>query len=238
MNAMLKLLPTFLLASGLSHAATITEGNSLIPTGLGVGDSFHLVFGLDKNFSSTNTVAAFNAYVTDAANNTGSFAGGNSVVAGLGADWFVIGSEIDTTPVTGFTIHARDNALVTTGVYLINGVKVADGFADMWDGTLDNAINLQKDGVTAYTTLSHTGTTSAGFAIGSNQTFGPNTGQTRISRGFVATDSTWIESGNETHRTSRGVYALSESITIVAVPEPTTSLLGGIGLLFLLRRRR
>ncbi len=194
--------------------ATITVGDPLIPAGLGVGDSFHLVFGMDKDFSSTNTVAAFNAYVTAVANNLDGNTG--SVVASLGALWYVIGSEIDTTPETGFTIHARDNALVTAGVYLINGEKVADDFADMWDGTLDTAIDLQKDGVTAYTTLVHTGTTSSGFAVANNRTLGPNTGQSRIWRGFVATDSTWIDGGDETHRNSRGVYALSEAITVVS----------------------
>ncbi|MBI1338350.1 MAG: PEP-CTERM sorting domain-containing protein [Phycisphaera sp.] len=230
------------IAAGSANAAVIINvGDPLIPTGLGAGDSFHLVFALDKSsFSSTNTVAAFNTYVTDAANNTGSFTGGNSVVAGLGANWFVIGSEIDTTPVTGFTIHARDNALVTAGVYLINGEQVATGYADMWDGTIMTAIDIEKDGVTIAGVgtgfIAHTGTNADGTA--NARSLGPNSGQTRVRRGYAQTDSGWINGGDEAHQSGRGVYALSELITIVAVPEPGSLALLGLGCALIAGRRR
>ena len=97
---MFKLLPALLLATDLAHADTIVDGDSRNPSGLGAGASVHLAFSLDKDFSSTNTVTALNVCVMDAANHTGSFAGGDTAVVGLGANGFVIGSEIDTAPST------------------------------------------------------------------------------------------------------------------------------------------
>jgi hypothetical protein len=47
--------------------------------------------------------------------------------------WFVMGSNA--------TVDARDNAVVSASVYLLDGTKIATGFSDIWDGTLLAPLN-------------------------------------------------------------------------------------------------
>ncbi len=221
------------LAISSANAATILAGDSLIPAGLGAGDTFHLIFIANEDISSANTVATFNDYVDDVANNLNGQTG--SIVASLGANWFLVGSEYDSAGID--TISARDNAVVTTAVYNLVGTKIADDYADMWDGTIDNPISTLKDGSDFGSNLYHTGTNTDGTV--NIRSFGPDSQNSRVRRGFAnLADGGWINGGDETHRSGRGVLALSEVITVVAIPEPTSALLGGLGLLTLLRRRR
>ena len=230
------------------NAATITVGDALIPSGLGVGDSFHFIFGTPKNLSSSADINSFNTLANNIANNLAGNSG--STVASIGATWTIVGSGVTDQAAynaatvgdkPNFLIDAINNAPVTAAVYLINGTKIADDSADLWDGTLDAGITIGKDGL-AWTPgggVVHTGTLTDG-TIDINQSFGiTTTDDGRINRGVLpSTTANWINAGNETDRTTRDIYVMSEKITIVAVPEPASTLLGGLGFLFLLRRRR
>ena len=103
------------------------------------GDTYRLVFTTStSNYSAANTdIAGYNTHVTSVAN-----------AAGLSGSWFVIGSTS--------AADARDNTSTNTttdgagvGIFLIDGTtKVADDNADLWDGTLDHAIDIDQDGNT------------------------------------------------------------------------------------------
>jgi hypothetical protein len=233
-----------LLAAGSINAATISVGDSLIPAGLVAGDTFHLVFGTDKDLSSASDINAFNTYANNIANNLSGNTG--SIVATIGATWTVIGSGVtdqtaynaaETIDKANFLIDAKDNSPISATVYLIGGEKVADDFADMWDGSVDTAIDLQEDGTTAASGVIHTGSNSDG-TISLSRSFGvTTTDDGRINRGLLPnTNTSWIAESSETDRSSRSIYVISEAITVV--PEPTTTALLGLGGLALILRRR
>lgn len=219
-----------------AHAAMIDSSDPLVPSGLAGGDSFHLAFRTTNRdeVDSTWNISQLNTYVNDIAND-GTYSG--SVVAGLGATWYGIGSDMTVDAQDNVTtVDARDNAFVSAPVYRVDGVRVATGYADIWDGTIENPINLTELDETD-TSVVRTGTLSDGTAA--VHAFGVD--GDRIVRGFPGhTDSSWIGSQHEDEGDGvrRGAYALSEEIT-VAIPEPSTLMLAGLGLLGLsLRRRR
>jgi hypothetical protein len=94
-----------------------------VPAGLNPGDEYHLVFvSIDTRRNATpSDIDVYNAFVQGVADAAGI---GNS----QGINWRAIGSTA--------LVDARDNALVTEPVYNMAGELVADGFNDIWDGTL------------------------------------------------------------------------------------------------------
>lgn len=113
--------------------ASIVQASIIVPTGLNPGDTYHLAFVSSTSRDGTSTnIADYNSFVQGVAN-----------AAGIGSsenvDWFTIASTS--------TVDAKDNAVVgvSTPVYLVNGTtKIADGFSDMWDGSLDASPNRSK----------------------------------------------------------------------------------------------
>jgi hypothetical protein len=103
--------------------ASLAFAGPIVPAGLSPGDKYHLVFitrGVHDGASSD--ISAYNSFVqTEAAANP----------ALTGTDVGITWSAIASTR----TVNARDNALVSAPIYLLNGTKVADGFSDLWDST-------------------------------------------------------------------------------------------------------
>jgi hypothetical protein len=132
-----------------THAAIVDVGDSLNP-GLSVGDTFHILFVtsttimMNQNSGVTTPAQFADAHVQDAADNTV-----GSLLTGLGT-WKAMASfdgyatNSQGNGVIGATQeHARDRALVSAPVYRPDGVWLADGFADLWDGD----IALPADGI-------------------------------------------------------------------------------------------
>ena len=100
---------------------------SLIPTGLTSGNSFRLLFipSTGTNASSAN-IADYNSFVQTAA------AAGHADIQAYSHTFRMVGSTE--------SVDARDNTATTgTGVpiYWLNGAKVADDYADFYDGDWD-----------------------------------------------------------------------------------------------------
>jgi hypothetical protein len=183
---------------------TSAVGAIPVPTGLNPGDKYHLAFvsSTARNALSTD-IAVYDAFVQTAANAAGI---GNSV----GVTWYVIASTS--------TVNAKDHAVVgaVTPVYLLNGTtKVADNYADMWDVSLDNAINLQENGVTTYGsgTQVFTGSDLTG---GIKSPWGEWLGNgSYTAAGNSASATRWMDApGTPTGDLSRPFYALSQELTV------------------------
>ena len=100
---------------------------SLVPSGLGDGDSFRLLFiGSNTRNASSSDIDVYNTFVQDLA------AGGHLDIRAHSATFRMIGSTENA--------DARDNT-GTTGagvpIYWLGGAKVADDYADFYDGDWD-----------------------------------------------------------------------------------------------------
>ncbi|MDA1236799.1 MAG: hypothetical protein O3A53_18615, partial [Acidobacteria bacterium] len=114
-------------------AATISPDDPLVPAGLGVGDTFHLIFVTSTTRDgNSGEIADYNTFVNTAANS------GGSQLAALGATWYAVASTQGSPKGTSRSapgyippVAAIENAVVTAAVYLPDGTKIADDSADM-----------------------------------------------------------------------------------------------------------
>jgi len=194
------------------------------------GDQYRLAF-----LSSTQTQATSNDITT-----YNTFLQGVAAAAGLGdGTWNVLGSTGD--------VDARDNTSTNPGVdgtgeaiFLVDGVtKIADNYAKLWDGSLDNPLTLNEDGVTHGSGDVFTGTNGDGTKrdrhLGGSD---PPDYKVTIGRSHVA--SQWMVIYNSPPTRELPIYALSDPLTVTEaapegeVPEPATMLavfagLAGLG---------
>ena len=213
-------LPTGVTA-GTTNEATITitgpisvpQGWALTPTGLGQGDKFRLLFITHTGHSSANTdIENYNAYVQSQAN-----AGNAHADIKAYSSWFrVLGSTE--------SIDARDNTMTTgTGVpiYWMNGDKVADNYADFYDGSWDSETAADRTGTTSSASVRiWTGSDSNGVeAIPGAASRALGTNAVRLGRLNGAGDP--ISTGNTANAgTNYRYYALSN---VFVVGEPTST---------------
>ncbi len=139
----------------------VADDWTLIPSGLGAGDSFRLIFATSTTRNATSDdIAVYNTFVQTRA------AAGHSAIQTHSSGFRVVGCTAD--------VDARDNTSTTyttsdkgVPVYWLNGNKAADDYEDFYDGSWDdetnptnesgNARNL--DGINApYTGCNHNGT--------------------------------------------------------------------------------
>lgn len=200
----------------------------MVPTGLNPGDTYHLAFLTDGTRDAIPaSIGAYNTFVQDEAALNPSLTGTND-----GVQWFVIGST--------FGDDARDNALVSAPVYLLDGTtKVADDFADMWDGSIDNPIDVDQYGsIAGSPDVVFAGSQADGtkFFPSGQQRFLGSTSNVQLGDP-TATNTEWIfDPGASLNSDLRSFYALSEVLTVV--PEPATGSLIASGVLALFWHRR
>ena len=118
----------------------VFTGSALIPEGLGVGDSFRLLFLTSTTRDARSSdIDDYNAFVQAAA------AGGDAAIQEFSDGFLAVAS-------TG-AVDARDNTATTgTGVaiYWFGGNKIADNYADFYDGTWDDETNATDESGSAY----------------------------------------------------------------------------------------
>jgi hypothetical protein len=201
-----------------------------LPPGLVLGELYQLMFVTQgERDASSFGIDAYNTFVNAEAALNPALTGTD-----VGLKWFAIASTIDA--------HAKDNAAVSAPVYLLNGQRFADGFADMWDGIGQGVSpNIDQFG-TMRSSLEHavwTGTDTDGTA----DVLGLHPLTTLIRAGdYEATTTAWILSSQTfVNSDSFPLYALSQPIKAAAppsVPEPARALLLAAGTAGLLRLRR
>ena len=170
------------------------------------------------SLTASSDIGVYNTFVAaDAA--------GVTELNALGVDWNVVGST--ATVNADFNTGTEITGPTDVRIYTLNGVQVAENYANLWDGSLDTRIT---DRTGAETTLrQYTGTWSTGKKrVGNELGLGYSTSRAKAER----TDANWIQdnAGSDNGYT---LYAMSG-----VIPEPATMLLLGLGGLVLRRRRR
>lgn len=205
-----------------------------IPTALNPGDEYRLVFVTSTTTdASSNSINYYNSFVSNLANS-------QSELAALGATWTAIAS----TPF----INARNNTLTCStsigclssdlsyAIYNLFGQKVADDNADLWNGSLDNAIAYNEEGIKlqgatdgfyVWTgTHGHDGTRDNGLGGTCNY----SAADCARYGWWGGVNNNWVSYGaNRPLKDELHLYAISSVLT-VPVPEPGTLALLGIGL--------
>ena len=178
-------------------------GGLLVQDGLDPGDTYQLVFITSQSVRATSTdIATYNIHVQSAAD-----------AAGIGASEGVTWSAIASTP----TVHARDNALVgpDTPIFAMNMRLVATGFADLWDGSINQPINLTEFGRTNNTDP-WTGTNANGTAA-TGATLGASSGRAWCGNP-ASTGIRWVHNQTPPTSQSRPLYALSQELMVPYLP--------------------
>jgi len=230
-----------------AQAAYLASDDALVPAGLVDGNVFHLAFvtsGVQQAKDRGGVLSAYDTLVQGYAD------GASSLVKDAGLTWKVIGS-VNAVTAGNYGLSAdvaqedaRDHALVSGAVYLLNGTKIADDNADMWDGSLDANPNIDETGATPGNTNVFTGTQANGTVSAGAVTWGPGEGlgpqDDRVRVGvFDQSNYLWLDYNSVNGDNAYHFYALSEKITVGVdpIPEPGTMGLLMLGLVGLLCRR-
>ena len=191
---------------------------ALTPSDLTGGDKFRLLFvtSTERNAAATD-IATYNTFVQTRAK-----AGHSAITDDVGDQFTVVGSTS--------SVDARDNTSTTgTGepIHWLNGDKVADNYADFYDGSWDSYAKRNESGATMGNEQIWTGSNDNGTKHSSDYL-----GNTSVRAGQLAASNDpfgWA-SGNNT--TSRNFYGLSPVFTVAAasaVPEVSVRLMVGEG---------
>lgn len=186
-------------------ASSLQAGTLAMPDGLDTGDQYRLVFVTSSTTVATSEdIGYYNDFVTNAANNV-------SALENLGTTWTVIAS----TPVIDAKINTAtdDSPAGPNGlpVYLLDAsTRIAGNYDDLWDGTIDAALNRTELGGN-YSGAVWTGTSSDGTATPNplgGSGFGVGAGEsTRVN------SSLWIASFPLLETNEYPLYAISGVLT-------------------------
>ena len=139
----------------------------------------------------------------------------------LGTTWFAIASTS--------TIDARDNtgtnptSSAGVPIFILDGTKIADSNADLWNNSIDAPISVTSHGGTFVTPQQvYTGTDDF------DGTAHNPMGETFVTFGKTDSTTQWGFSGSTAATTPHALYGISGVLTVSAVPEPTSFLMVGI----------
>lgn len=204
-----------LLALVLCFSASPALAAVYVPPGLNPGDLYHLAFVTrDSRDALSPNIQDYNNFVTAQAALNPSLTGTN-----MGVSWYAIASTV--------AVDARDNAVIGANVpvYLLDGTKIADGYADVWVGqSLDAPLKTTQFAVDTLDTFVWTGSEPSGkeFVIVNTGSVALGSPLSSAMRGNpLVSNFTWIWNGTIFQQRPNPLYALSEPLT-VPIPEPAT----------------
>ena len=188
---------------------TVPNDWSLIPTGLSTGDKFRLIFlSSTKTNAGSHDIVDYNSFIQ------GRAAAGHSDIQTYSAGFRAVGCTDDS--------DARDNTATTgTGVVIhwLNGNKVADDYADFYNGSWDDEANdKEEDGTDGpnttiagnfpWTGCEHNGT-EATFA-GDSRALGAGTVRIGRPNSSVSNNGPLSSANNHSSSGRRLMYGLSQ----------------------------
>ena len=188
-----------------------------VPTSLSPGDQYRLAFMTStKRDGLSSDIADYNTFVDDLAETV-------TELAALNQDWKAIAS---TSAIDARTNTATDPTPVgPTGVpiFLLNDTKIADNYDDLWDGTLDAPLGVTELGVNPGGTRVRTGTGYSGLA---ENPLGDDPSKYGVN---YQSAWGWIKFGNYAAADHASFYAMSGTLTVEAIPEPSSVVIWAIG---------
>ena len=188
-------------------ARTVPADWGLIPEGIKPGQSFRLMFiTYDRTKAESTHIDTYNNFVQAQAAQTG------SLVAGVGSEFRALMSTA--------TVDARDNT-VTTGrgvpIYWVGGEKVADDYADFYDGSWDKpSYGYHQSGREKRWGLVWTGSYANGTAHGKNFASGI---LGSVAWGTVINPNSRIGGGFMGREELNPLYAISPVLTVAPANE-------------------
>lgn len=223
----IKILQRALLSAGLLFSARAVAAlfSPLDGLDLAPGTTYRYAFVTNGVTSPTSTgIGVYNTFVNAQANLPGSEFEGGGII------WYAIASTR--------TVSAATNiGTFTDPVYLVTGVPVADGgSADLWDGSLDNPLNLTQFSTNPTPVAVGTGTASDGSSDSRSL------GRPLVRVGDSGRlDTGWISAASASNKIDVRLYAISEQlivpVTAAEVPIPPTVTLLAFGMFAFAGRR-
>lgn len=236
-------------------ASAITFSNDpatdLANAGVNPGDDFRIVFVTDGTRDATSSsISDYNTFVDSDADNATFNADMNSLLGSVIQDDFSgNAANIDYNAIgSTSSVDARDNTNTNPNdgvgepILLVDGAIVANDYDDLWDGDIDNPINVTSSngGVPSSPPRVWTGSSVTGVASSALGGTSPSYGQAS------AATSSWIGAATLVDSFPANLYGMSEPLTRAnnqptAVPFHTDTLPGLIamgGLIFWRYRRK
>jgi hypothetical protein len=185
-----------------------------VPPQLSPGDTFHLAF-ITEGYRDARSVFIedYNTFVNAEARRAG------AITENFDIAWYAMASTA--------SIAARDNARVDGPVYLLDGTRLASGFAQMW-GDIDAPFNVTQFGTISSSSL---------FEAFTGGAFGYSHGVAHLGSTFPIVGSTTADDGRwhgewqltRNANTPLPFFALSQALRVPSttnIPEQTTFVLG------------
>lgn len=211
MFPVLRVVATMAVLAGSSHVYAVLV---LLPPPVG---PYRLAFVTSTGTAATATnIATYNTFVTTAANS-------EPALMSLGATWSVIGATSAVSAIANTMTDPSPAGATGVPIYRLDGVKIADHYDDLWDGSLLASISITEMGTDPqFSAIVWTGSAALpGFGVQSLGSPAPVAGLDSL------TSTGWIQFGTSSPNTElRPVYALSS--VLVAVPEPSAFLCVGL----------
>ena len=187
---------------------SVSRAWSLAPDGLDLGDSFRLLFATSTTRNATSSgIVDYNNFVRNLAG------GGHTDIRAYSSSFNVVGSTsaVDARDNTG-TAHTDDEPGVP--IYWLGGNKVADDYADFYDGDWADEANATDDDGNArsLSTFPFTGSQDDGTATiigGISYVLGSTSGQVSVGRPDSVSGGPIGSNTTRTNTTLRPFYALS-----------------------------
>ena len=189
---------------------TVPHNWGLIPSGLGSGTRFRLLFATSTTRDASSTaIAAYNTFVQ------GRAAAGHTAIQAYSTHFRVVGSTA--------AVDAHDNTATTgTGVaiYWLGGNKVADNYADFYDGSWDDETNATDESgsaraLSADADWPFTGSNNDGTAASSDE-LGSST--VRVGKPATPGNGPLLSNTAPANTDTRPFYALSQVFTVGSPP--------------------
>ena len=232
------------IVSGVALATLVTASAAqaalvVVPPGLNPGYQYRLVFITDGARDATSSnINDYNTFVTNQV--TGSALATQLTTAGFNLGtitWKAIGSTFATSAKVN---TGTDGSQPDVPIYLIDGNKVANNNADLWDGSIQTYIDRTQIDIQVSSSV-WTGTQADGstsfLPLGNAIGFPPGSGFPPVAAlgNTVSLSTAWINGFASGPTNEFSLYGMSSVLTVpgttpaVSVPEPS-SLLGLITL--------
>lgn len=211
---------------------TVPHDWELVPSGLGSGDEFRLLFmTTSKRNAMSADIADYDAFVQSAA--AGRVSGGSHPAIQRYASLFkALGSTSTVDARDHLGMNPTDASHKNAPVYWLNGGRLAFGNADVWDGAWadQSSANTRNQLGTANTDITvFTGSNADGTKHATRFLANPVGGNPVIITGSPRTGENPVEQGAATHGLNLPFYGVSPVFRVGAVPVPVSVDLLGVG---------